>query len=237
MSLTKFAAEPAVEVVSEIGVVAVDAGVDDAHQHPAAPLVDPVGAARGGVDHPHVPLLVGERLLVGHAPGARGAALDGGPLGGGQVLHLVLDAAAARDPADGTVAGRAHQGALAGGVAHEGRVAGPDGGHADPGVLFQDGAAGGLDGGSGGGRGRAVGVGDDVLAVGALELAGGLGLGGERGPTGLARALAGRASAAATSTASATSRTLRTATSRGSRQALHRARRLHGSIGSAAQAV
>jgi hypothetical protein len=47
-----------------------------------------------------------------------------------------------------------------------------DGGHADPGVLFQDGAAGGLDGGPGGGRGGAVGVGDDVLAVGALQLAG-----------------------------------------------------------------
>jgi len=56
-----------------------------------------------------------------------------------------------------------------------------DGGHADPGVLFQDGAAGGLDGGPGGGRGGAVGVGDDVLAVGALELAGRLRLGGPFG--------------------------------------------------------
>src|SRR5512132_1718515 len=55
-------------------------------------------------------------------------------------------------------------------------------GHADLGVLFQDGAAGGLDGGSGGGRERPVGVGDDVLAIAALELTGGLGLGGERHP-------------------------------------------------------
>jgi hypothetical protein len=62
------AAEPAVEVGPQVGEVAVDAGVDDAHQHPAAPLVDPVGAARGGVDHPHVPLLVGERLLARDAP-------------------------------------------------------------------------------------------------------------------------------------------------------------------------
>jgi hypothetical protein len=62
------AAEGAVEVGLDVGVVAVDAGVDDPHHHPVAALVDPVGAARGGVDHPHVPLLVGQGLLAGGMP-------------------------------------------------------------------------------------------------------------------------------------------------------------------------
>src|SRR4030095_933881 len=83
VAVGEVAAERAVEVGPQIRVVAVDAGVDDAHQHPRPPLVDPVGAARGGVDHPHVPLLVGQRLLVGHPPGLRGPGLGRGRPGPG----------------------------------------------------------------------------------------------------------------------------------------------------------
>src|SRR4029453_3232328 len=100
------AAQPAVEVGPQVGGVAVDAGGDDADQDPAAPLVDPVRATRGGVDHPHVPLPVGQRLLVGHSPGRLCAGAGGGPPRGGRALDVVLGgAAAARDLADGPVAG------------------------------------------------------------------------------------------------------------------------------------
>jgi hypothetical protein len=60
------AAQPAVEVGRDVRVDGVDAGVDDPHHHPAA-LVEPVGAARGRVDHPHVPLPVGEGLRTAGA--------------------------------------------------------------------------------------------------------------------------------------------------------------------------
>jgi hypothetical protein len=170
-------AQPPVEVGPDVRVRSVNASVHDPDHDPTAALVDPVGAARGGVDHPHVPLLVGQGLLAGSMPCPGGRALGRGALGGGQPLHVVLGCGAARELAHGPVAGRPDQGGLAPCGSDEGRVAGLDGGHADPGVLFQDGAAGGLDGGPGGGRGGAVGVGDDVLAVGALELAGRLRLG------------------------------------------------------------
>ena len=64
-----------VEVRRDVGVRAVDAGVDDADAHGVRALLDGVGAVGRGAHHAHVPLLVGERLAGdGSAPCAALAA-------------------------------------------------------------------------------------------------------------------------------------------------------------------
>ena len=51
-----------VEVGCDVGVGAVDAGVDDADLDGALARLEPVRAVRGRADLPHVPLPVGQRL-------------------------------------------------------------------------------------------------------------------------------------------------------------------------------
>ena len=56
------AAELAVEVRCDIGVIRLDPGVDDAHEHVMRALLIAVRAGEVGVDHGHVPLDGGERV-------------------------------------------------------------------------------------------------------------------------------------------------------------------------------
>jgi hypothetical protein len=178
------AAQPAVEVGRDVRVAGVDAGVDDPHHHAAA-LVEPVGAARGGVDHPHVPLPVGEGLLAG----GRGGRALAGELALALALDLVTRVSRSLgELADWLVAGGAGKGVLAAGLGDEGGVGRLDRGDTDLGVLLDDGAAGGRDGGMRGGRRGAVSVGDHVLPVRALQVTGRLCLGGRPRLTGWTRA-------------------------------------------------
>src|SRR5690606_21520133 len=165
------AAETAVEVGGDVGVVAVDAGVDDADQDAFVARLLLVGPVGGGADHAHVPLKVGEGF------GAGGAA------GGGVVQGVLVDGrsggavAGGGGGADLAVGGGADDG-VGGGERFEEGVAGAAGDEvAEPGVTGGgDGAAGVLDGGLGAGAG-AVGVEDQVRAVG-LAFGGGAGCGG-----------------------------------------------------------
>src|SRR5690606_14167018 len=74
------AAETAVEVGGDVGVVAVDAGVDDADQDAFVARLLLVGPVGGGADHAHVPLKVGEGFGAGGAAGGgvvQGVLVDG----------------------------------------------------------------------------------------------------------------------------------------------------------------
>jgi len=98
------------EVRRDVGVVAIDAGVDDADEHTLAAALLIVGTIDSGADHLHVPLQVRERLglVVAFAIIAvvRAGLVDGGQ-GGGNIgssrigLGGATDDAIARHADDG----------------------------------------------------------------------------------------------------------------------------------------
>ena len=163
------AAQRGVEVRRDVRVRAVHAGVDDADPHALA-LLALVGALGGGADLRHVPLQAGERLLAlarrGLPVPPRLAGRDGRLEVGLRRVEL-LDLAASRDPvgrgADDLVARGAVDRGGGGRVGGEVAVRAPDGGHADLGVLVDDRAACGRDGGARRLRRRALRVHDDEL--------------------------------------------------------------------------
>ena len=61
MSVVKLRRQRRVEVRRDVGMGAVDAGVDDADEHALVARLVPVRPVRRGVDHRHVPLQAGER--------------------------------------------------------------------------------------------------------------------------------------------------------------------------------
>src|SRR5690606_24996808 len=143
-------AELAVEVGRDVGVVAVDPGVDDADGAVAFAGLLLVGHVRA--DHPHVPLAAGERVAL---PRLEGGGVGEGPRGG-------PGDAAAGGAADGPVGGDADDGGvLADGLGEAGAGA-LDDQVAELGLGTGDGAARLLHGGDGGGA-AVAGVEDQIL--------------------------------------------------------------------------
>ena len=138
------AAQRRVEVGRDVRMGAVDARVEDADEHAAVTLLDPVRARGRRVDHRHVPLQAAERL--GRRCRGRAWLLrpDSGALGGGQALGRVPALRGCRSVvADRLVPRDAGNGALAEQVGGERRARRGRRGDADAPVLADEEAAGG----------------------------------------------------------------------------------------------
>ena len=188
MSVVKLRLSDAVEVRRDVGMRAVDAGVDDPHAHAVVAALALVGLRRGRVDHPHVPLQVGERLGLRRRRRLRRTRPLPAALSRWAVMRSSANGSRTRvgSPARSRSGGCGRRRRRRGCAPRRRRsgVGRAHGGHADLAVLLDDPAAGALDRGVGGADGGAALVEHDVGALRGCSLGG---AGGERDQRGRAR--------------------------------------------------